>query len=302
MRHANRRRWLLVRNGAIGDTILLSSVIQTIRRNELRAWIEVMGIYERVELLVGEGLADAAVSSEISGMERLYADSSELPSSLKTYFSTFDVILFFTGGDHAKIQERLQLLTPGEVHVFPALPPPGSTSHCCNHYHGILHDKIPVESIPLPRLSLKTQDKKNALEFLRDQGMHPGTNFLLAMHPGAGSSKKQAPHFLFAEIASAYHRQFSISCLLIQGPADETAVTRVHSQLPEDLPVLVLKEIPLRDLASILSHADTMVGNDSGVAHLSAAVGCPTLVWFLQSDPKVWSPLGFHVRTMRVLL
>ena len=38
------------------------------------------------------------------------------------------------------------------------------------------------------------------------------------------------------------------------------------------------------------------VGNDSGVSHLSAFLGLPTVVIFGPSDPKRWAPMGKTVR------
>jgi ADP-heptose:LPS heptosyltransferase len=34
------------------------------------------------------------------------------------------------------------------------------------------------------------------------------------------------------------------------------------------------------------------VGNDSGVSHLAAALGVPTIAVFGPTDPTVWAPLG----------
>jgi heptosyltransferase-3 len=53
------------------------------------------------------------------------------------------------------------------------------------------------------------------------------------------------------------------------------------------------------DLAALgrwLSGARLYIGNDSGITHLAAAVGTPTLALFGPSDPAVWCPAGAHVR------
>ena len=54
----------------------------------------------------------------------------------------------------------------------------------------------------------------------------------------------------------------------------------------------------LYDLACWLATARVYIGNDSGISHLAAAVGTPTLAIFLASDPKVWAPRGPHVRVL----
>ncbi len=51
----------------------------------------------------------------------------------------------------------------------------------------------------------------------------------------------------------------------------------------------------LDDLADWLAGARLFVGNDSGITHLAAAVGTPTLVLFGPTDPAVWAPRGARV-------
>jgi len=51
----------------------------------------------------------------------------------------------------------------------------------------------------------------------------------------------------------------------------------------------------LGDLAEWLAGARLYIGNDSGITHLAAAVGVPTLAIFVDSDPRVWAPRGASV-------
>jgi ADP-heptose:LPS heptosyltransferase len=54
----------------------------------------------------------------------------------------------------------------------------------------------------------------------------------------------------------------------------------------------------LYDLACWLATARLYIGNDSGIAHLAAAVGTPVVAIFLASDPRVWAPRGGHVTVL----
>ena len=55
----------------------------------------------------------------------------------------------------------------------------------------------------------------------------------------------------------------------------------------------------LLDLARFLAGARAYVGNDSGITHLAAAVGTPTVALFGPTDPAVWGPRGRAVRILR---
>ena len=45
----------------------------------------------------------------------------------------------------------------------------------------------------------------------------------------------------------------------------------------------------------MLSETAVYMGHDSGVTHLSAMAGTPTIALFKKSDFRQWAPLGPHV-------
>ena len=51
----------------------------------------------------------------------------------------------------------------------------------------------------------------------------------------------------------------------------------------------------LFELARFLAGARAYIGNDSGITHLAAAVGIPTIALFGPTDPAVWAPRGKKV-------
>lgn len=55
----------------------------------------------------------------------------------------------------------------------------------------------------------------------------------------------------------------------------------------------------LYELACWLAKARLYIGNDSGIAHLAAAVGTPVIAIFLTTDPTIWAPRGSHVRVLQ---
>jgi ADP-heptose:LPS heptosyltransferase len=54
----------------------------------------------------------------------------------------------------------------------------------------------------------------------------------------------------------------------------------------------------LYQLACWLAGARAYIGNDSGIAHLAAAVGTPVVAIFLSTDPRVWAPRGSRVSVL----
>src|SRR5215471_4412379 len=87
------------------------------------------------------------------------------------------------------------------------------------------------------------------------------------VHPGSGSSSKQWPHF-----------------------QELMARSKTSCAIPQNL--------SLPELMSEISRCSAFVGNDSGITHLAAYIGCPTTVLFGPTDPRVWGSLGRRARVL----
>ena len=62
--------------------------------------------------------------------------------------------------------------------------------------------------------------------------------------------------------------------------------------------ILVARHLALPHLAAILARCRLFVGHDSGISHLAAAVGAPSLLLFGPTDPAVWAPANPQVRVL----
>ncbi|MBD3266771.1 hypothetical protein GF373_08885 [bacterium] len=283
-------RWLIYRAGAVGDTLLLSSLIQAIRQANPRVWIEVMGVFERVELLVGEGLADRAVSNEMEGVETVLGEEG-LNENFRKYLADFDFILWFSHADAERLETKLQVREGQCVRVHKALPNENTwKKHAVEHYMEAVRGWLEWETIPDPKIQVMEADRNYVQGKLRAQGsVHPNHK-LIAVHIGAGSVKKRAPLRRFAECLNTFPDPYHL--VLIQGPADREAVEEGMAYFTAQCHVSVFAEESLRAVGALLARADYYIGNDSGVSHLAAAVGCPSTVFFVSSNPAIWRPLG----------
>jgi ADP-heptose:LPS heptosyltransferase len=122
----------------------------------------------------------------------------------------------------------------------------------------------------------------------------PATQRQLAFHIGSGSEKKNWPLPCWNELIRSVAEHFD-DFLLVSGEADTNrlAAFKAHNQIPG---LRVLHNENLRELANQLAASRVFIGHDSGVTHLAAAIGLPTIALFGQTDPKIWGPLGSQVR------
>jgi heptosyltransferase-2 len=56
------------------------------------------------------------------------------------------------------------------------------------------------------------------------------------------------------------------------------------------------ENLPLLELMHEISTARVFIGNDSGITHLAAYIGCPTVALFGPTDPRTWGPVGRRAR------
>jgi ADP-heptose:LPS heptosyltransferase len=85
---------------------------------------------------------------------------------------------------------------------------------------------------------------------------------------------------------------------LITGPADE-AVEPLARWAEKYHSILRIHDISLPVLSALLSLGRIYIGNDSGVSHLAAASGVPTISIFGPTDPSVWSPWNPNVKALK---
>ena len=108
----------------------------------------------------------------------------------------------------------------------------------------------------------------------------PVENFAV-IHPFASSPKKTWPLENFRALA----QRLDIPVKWCAGPEEPLGdAVRIES---------------LYDLGCWLATARVYIGNDSGIAHLAAAVGTPVVSIFLSTDPRIWAPRGPHVVVLR---
>lgn len=94
----------------------------------------------------------------------------------------------------------------------------------------------------------------------------------IAVHPFSGSSSKNWPLKNFFALAS----ELAQPVRFCTGPEQQLdGAVRIDN---------------LYELACWLATASVYIGNDSGISHLAAAAGTPSVVLFGPTDPAVWAP------------
>ena len=116
------------------------------------------------------------------------------------------------------------------------------------------------------------------------------------LHPGSGSRKKNWPLSKFLKLAEIFQLE-QMRSEFILGPAEYDLAKAVEISGLLNPKIHILSE--LEQALSLMHKACGLIGNDSGICHLAAFTGLPTLVVFGPTDPAKWKPIGRSVAIVR---
>jgi ADP-heptose:LPS heptosyltransferase len=282
-------RTVVLHPGALGDVLLAVPALRALRAAGPEDQV-ILAAQPRIgALLTSLALVDSAVAFDTVGLDALFTDD-DTPERLRALVAGARVVSWFGAGD-ATFVRRLRALAPDAV-ISTSTPPPGTI--VWRHLLAATEPpRLDVRPIPVP-LALASEGRRA----LTAAGW-AGERRLLMIHPGAGGVAKRWPPEGFAAVAQALAERADLEIAVHDGPADHAAVVALGAQLPG--PAVTLTDAPLTTLAGALAHIALWIGCDSGVSHLAAAVGAPTLALFAEANLP-WRPWAEHARTRVVTM
>ncbi len=146
------------------------------------------------------------------------------------------------------------------IRLLTAVPPPDSREHAADYF----------------RRQVGAPPANPRIECTSDPGG------FAVIHPFSGSPAKNWPLDRYRALAQTIDARMPLC----------------WSAGPEEILDAAQRFDDLYALACWLHSARFYIGNDSGITHLAAAVGTPTLALFGPTDPAVWAPRGPHVRVL----
>jgi hypothetical protein len=277
---------LIIRAGALGDTLMLMPSIAALKDS---ADIILAARSPGLELLK----PFVACGSDFEGPDwhGLFAEapvglhSCEIPSA--------DCVVAFLGDTQGHIKRSLQACFPGAaIHVFPVFPSRSEQIHVAFYLARCLQ----AAGLPI--------NAERALEMATERALmgrnEPSTRYgPIVLHPGSGSLKKNfPPHFWLELVHALQSRAPGHQIVLLMGPAEERQIASFSRSLQGK--AIEVHRSPARDkLLTLLGEAPIYVGQDSGITHLAALLGTPTVALFRSSSVHRWHPLGPCVKVIK---
>lgn len=270
---------LCLHQGAIGDFLLTLPLLQSVRKRVQADEVRVITTSPAGRLCAGKTVVDRAGCPETSGLYRLFRADLELSPPLAEWIEQADLVLNLLGGVGEAVHRRLQAAGPDRLLSIDPRPQE-ATRQAGRHIALQWREDLRMAGLDI-------DEPKPARMHLEGAERLPRR---VIIHPGSGGVSKCWPLEKFAHIADELE---SCDVMWMLGPAEGRLVRAMHDR---DEPVIV--EHGLAESARHLASASLYIGNDSGITHLAASLGVPTVAVFSATDPRVWRPLGDHVITV----
>lgn len=154
-----------------------------------------------------------------------------------------------------------------------------------------LRDGLGIGASIEPRLWLSGADESGA-----DALLGSDTRAVLAVCPTANWAPKAWPADRFIQLVGRLTGEggalADARVLVAGGPGERALAAPVLAALPAGRVIDAVDAVPLTTLAAALARCRLVVANDSGLMHLAAAAGAPTLGLFGPSSEVHYAPRG----------
>jgi ADP-heptose:LPS heptosyltransferase len=285
-------RALLIHGGAIGDFVMSLRIVAALRGAGANH-VAVLGRGHVAEIAGPSDGIDAFIDLDAGGFHALFAGETDVPPHVTAQLGGFDLAVnLLTGGT---LSEKLSACGIRSVVDIDPRPRPDWRGHITDQWLADL--KVAgIEAAGGPPRIFVSEPRRQAARQRLAKETRLAEKPVAVLHPGSGGRAKCWPQHDFLALAR-YCRTRGWSVAFLLGPAEvERRAAAELDELRQAAPLLV--GWPLPEVAALLAISNVFVGNDSGIAHLSAAVGTPTVCIFGPTDPVLWRPLGEHVRVV----
>ena len=269
---------LIIHQGALGDVVLTFTAIIALRQKFRR--IDILCQGQLGHLAVKLGLIDKRYPLEAAYFATLFSES--IDEKIKNIMAGYSTILLFSFA--ADLKKSIRQIADSRCFLIPPRPPAPVAIHVTEFLFKNLVDNGLLEAAD-------SYDRFFARQRKQTHGSgRPIDTSKIIIHPGSGSIRKRWPLTNFLGLADRLEKQ-GLQPTFVCGPAEPDLIEELRNQ---DRQIHTFSE--LTDLVDGLESADGYIGNDSGVSHLAAFLGLPSVVIFGPADPVRWKPLGPRVQ------
>jgi len=264
-RFPNGAHVVILRLRSLGDCVLTTPAIHLLKsfRSDLQLTVAV----EPRFAAVFEGNPDVAllVDPSVSSVRQVkpHLCLNLHGGSTSARLTALSGAKYRAGFAHYSLQFPYNLRIPSAQEILGNERPVHTAEHLASAMFWL---GVPEQQIPPARLFAEPESRESPYAVI---------------HPFASAETKAWPVRFYLQLAQHMKRELDVQPVFISGPGEDLSTFQMWPTVANP---------PLERTKELLAGASWFVGNDSGPAHMAAAFGIPTMVFFGPSDPVTWAP------------
>jgi len=287
------RKLLVIRLRSIGDTVLTTPSLVALRRFLPHTSIDILLEDWVAPVLDGSPLVDRVISIP------RHSNAARARVARELHRTGYDVVYNLHGGTTATFLARASGATqrvgyahyqyarlhnhvapsPQEIWSRPAL-------HSVEQQLALIGwTGVPVSDRPATQLAVTEKAARSVA--VRLAAHQIDTEPVALIHPAAAFETKQWPADNFARVIDEVAAR-GLKPVVIVAPKERQVLDSVVQQSSASL--IGFDNLSLPEVTALAARAQLFVGNDSGIAHMAAAVSTPCVVIFGSSNVAHWRP------------
>lgn len=289
---AEVRKVLLVRLRSIGDTVLSTPSVFALKRFLPNASVDILVEDWVAPLLNNHPHLDNVIVLERGGFMTRARVARELRSA------NYDVVYNLHGGTTATFLTRatgarhrvgFETYQYAQLHNHQAPSPlllwGQQKTHSVEQQLALLGwTGVPVTDRPRTQLGISPEASDTIKRLVSEAGLSERNIALI--HPAAAFATKQWPVENFARVAE-FLTERDFAPVAIAAPNEKVLLEKLRSEASVNIAIF---DLSLPEVTALAAQSKLFVGNDSGIAHIAAAVGTPAVVIFGSSNVAHWRP------------
>lgn len=286
------RKVLLVRLRSIGDTVLATPSLFALKRFLPNVAVDILVEDWVAPLLANHPYVDKVVVLERGGLMTRARIARELRSA------NYDVVYNLHGGTTATFLTRatgarhrvgFKTYQYAQLHNHQAPSPlllwGQQKTHSVEQQLALMGwTGVPVTDRPRTQLGLSPEATGAINQLLAEAGLDDRKFALI--HPAAAFATKQWATENFARVVE-FLAERGFASVAIAAPHEKTVLEKLAGEAQVQV---VSSTLSLPEVTALAARSQLFVGNDSGIAHIAAAVGTPSVVIFGSSNIAHWRP------------
>jgi lipopolysaccharide heptosyltransferase II len=286
------RRVLFVRLRSIGDTVLATPSLFALKRFLPNVKVDILVEDWVAPLLDNHPHVDGVIVLGRGGFMTRARVARELRAA------NYDVVYNLHGGTTATFLTRatgaryrvgFKTYQYAQLHNHPSPSPlllwGQQKAHSVEQQLALLGwTGVPVTDRPRTQLGISQRAAGTVDKLLGEAGL---TDQKIALiHPAAAFATKQWATENFARVAE-FVAERGFAPVAIAAPNEKALLEKLCAEASVKITTL---DLSLPEVTALAARSHLFVGNDSGIAHIAAAVGTPAVVIFGSSNIAHWRP------------